>query len=135
MDYTLGTFDYIFFNDYIKQYLTQKELKIINNLWKNLYNDEKYIDYISIPLKGYRDYIYNELILLDVLNDDNLYMFVFVQNINTSSQYSLVKSQYDDNYDCSDDEDYQPLTLDIITNMLLPIYDKNKFRDTISQFL
>lgn len=54
------------------------------------------------------------------------YNQVLIENINTSSPYTLKKTSYD--YDEADDETNDKIiTLNEITNNLLEIYDKEKF--------
>ena len=97
-----GCMDSSFFNDYIKEFIQKNLLNICNKILEE--ND--YIDYYSIGIKSDRVACYSELWFLDVnmenvCKDKDVLLPVFIQDINTSSYYSLSRC----NMDYEDDND------------------------------
>jgi len=123
--YKSRTIDLAFYNEYIEKRICKQSKKIINEMWKDLDDDEKLIDIKTIYFRESNDLTYTELILLDT---DLGYIPVIIENINTSSPYCLEKSNYD--YDCNYDTDDEyndeinnnMITLDYITSNLLEIF-------------
>jgi hypothetical protein len=98
-----GSMDKTFFNEYIR-----------NNVQKNLQKkcdkileDFEFIEYYTIGLKSDRVACYNELWFLDINLADNKYLPVLIENINTSSCYSLSRCSMDVDYD--EDNNYKTL--------------------------
>lgn len=128
--YTEGTIGLSFYSDYLEKRICKSAKKIINQMWKDL-DDDKYIDIKTIGFKGRNYWTYTELILLDT---NSGYISVLIENINTSSPYSLERTSYD--YDEDDDKtDDKMITLNKITNNLLEIYNKEKFSQMVKNLI
>jgi len=129
--YTEGRIGYEFFNEYIKSRLDKYSLKNINEFWKGLENDDKYLEIKTIYFKGMNLCYYTELILLDV---DSKYIPVLIENINTSSPYCLEKNYWELDLDDEDSEE-KYIKLKEINHNLFPIFNKEKFTQLIGELL
>jgi hypothetical protein len=131
MYYTKGFINYEFFNNYIKNKLPKKCLETINSNWKNIDEDDRQIDILTFYFNGMNSCYYTELILLDI---DNYYIPVLIENINTSSPYCLEKSYFELDNDDNDDDNIDKtntMELDEICEKLYMIYNKQKFGELI----
>jgi hypothetical protein len=135
MYYTRGLINHDFFNDYLKKKLPKKSLDIIYNEWKNIDEESIQIETLTFYFKGMGLCYYTELILLDI---NDCYIPVLIENINTSSPYCLSKSYFeleDDNDNNGDDDDdnneSHKMELNEICEKLHLIYNKQKFAELI----
>ena len=100
-----GSIDKSFFDDFIRSHV-QKNLQ---NRCDKMLEDYELIEYYSIGCKSDRVACYSELWFLDI-NMDNIckekgvLLPIYIQDINTSSPYSLAR--YDDN---QDDDNYKTI--------------------------
>lgn len=132
-NYIEGRIGLAFYQEHLEIRICKSGKKIINQMWKDLDDDEKYIDIITIGFKGKNAWTYTELILLDT---NSGYIPVLIENINTSSPYSLEKTSYDyDNDEADDETNDKMITLNEITNNLLEIYDKEKFSQMVKNLI
>jgi hypothetical protein len=124
--YSEGQFSKSQIDEYIKNSMSKKQYKILLNLWKN--TDDKIIEFKSIGINNPNGYTYNELFLFDINDNDNKYMPVYVQNINTSSVYALMRlgTNYDD-----DDDENNFISIDDLKNMIIEGYNINKICDLV----
>jgi hypothetical protein len=109
-----GSMDKIFFDEYIR-------IKCNKNLQKKcnkILEDYDFIEYYSLGLKSDRIACYSELWFLDINLNDNKLLPIFIENINTSSCYSLARCSMD-----NDDDNYK--TIDEILE-LCPLDIKTK---------
>jgi hypothetical protein len=106
-----GNLDKKFYYDYIRQHI-QERFQIICD--KIFINEENFIEYYSTSINNNMLCYYNELWFLDigdVFKENGIYLPVYIENINTSSYYSLAKS-----YINTDDEQIYK-TYDELINM------------------
>lgn len=106
---TAGVIDETFFKDFILHNI-QKNLQAKCN---KIISDYGFIECYSIGVKSSRDCYYSELWLLDInlnTNNNNYYLPIFIQNINTSSEYAMSKCYLDNDEEVSK-------SLDEILNM------------------
>lgn len=85
-----GSFDFDFYDEYLRNQAHPFCNNTIDSL-KNQY-DDICIDYYSLTLKGNYEYTYNELWLLDINLPGNKYFPIFINEINTSSPYAMMRS-------------------------------------------
>lgn len=155
MYYTTGTFDYNFYNEYLKNNMSKKSARLVEKIWTSISeSSDKQVDYICFQFGNPNGYMYSELILLDICDSNNLYLPVFVENINTSSPYALARLYYDDddnnNYDNDDNDNYDNddnddnicsdkksnnMNVDSILNLIIEGFDKEKVKSIINKFI
>ena len=120
--YKEGQFTKEQFNEYIKGHMSNKQYKILDSLWSSLDNeDDEFIEYKSITTSNENGHTYNELLLLDVNDINNKYMPVYIENINTSSLYALMRLYTD----FEDDED-KYMSINDFKDLLMTNYDVSK---------
>jgi hypothetical protein len=124
--YSEGQFSKSQIDEYIKNSMSKKQYKILLNLWKN--TDDKIIEFKSIGINNPNGYTYNELFLFDINDNDNKYMPVYVQNINTSSVYALMRLGTNDD---DDDDENNFISIDDLKNMIIEGYNINKICDLV----
>ena len=140
MNYLTGTFNYDFYNGYLKTNMNAKSIKLVEKMWSNqLEHSDKLIDYmcfqfVNTEINCPNGYIYNELNLLDICSHDNLYLPVFVENINTSSPYAQAKVYWDDDDDNNDDDE-KLMEINAILDLIIPGYDKVQIKNKINKFV
>lgn len=97
-----GRFGLDFFDNYIGSKLSKNDMTIIKKFISDLDPEDRYFEYYSVSMKGREEYLYNELLLLDINHDSNKLFPVYLEDINTSSPYALERCYTD--YDNSDTE-------------------------------
>ena len=117
-----GVMDKTFFNNYIRDHISSGCKKKCDKILE----DNDFIEYYSIGLKSDRIACYSELWFLDINLNNNKYLPVFIEDINTSSYYSLSRCSLD--YDNDDEDDYK--TIDDILE-LCPVDVKTKIYDIL----
>jgi hypothetical protein len=123
-----GLMDKLFFDNYISVRISSGCKKKCDKILE----DNDFIEYYSIGIKSDRiDYnsielYYNELWFLDINLNDNKYLPVFIENINTSSYYSLSRCSMD-----NDDDNYK--TIDEILE-LCPVSSIPNIKNIINKF-
>ncbi len=108
-----GSIDKSFFNDFIRSQV-QKNLQ---NRCDKILEDYEMIEYYSIGCKSDRVACYSELWFFDINMDDickekGMLLPVYIEDINTSSTYSLARCYYnqdDDNDDNQDSNNYKTI--------------------------
>ena len=108
-----GNIDKSFFDEYIKDHV-QKNL---HNKCNNILNNYEFIEYYSIGLKSNRVACYSELWFLDINLKDNKLLPVYIENINTSSCYSLCRCNQTEGSDNDDEDEDDYKTLEEILEM------------------
>lgn len=112
-----GSMTKSFFDDYIKHHINKG-----NNLQKceKILEDYEFIEYYSIGLKSDRVACYSELWFLDINLNDNKCLPILIEDINTSSYYSLSRCDMDIDYD--EDNNYKTLEeiLDLCPVSVIP---------------
>ncbi len=106
---TAGVIDETFYKDFIVHHI-QKNLQAKCN---KIINDSEFIECYSIGIKSDRQCSYSELWLLDInlnINNKNYYLPIFIEDINTSSEYAMSRSYLDNDEEVSK-------SLDEILNM------------------
>jgi hypothetical protein len=116
--YTTGSFNREYIDEYIKGSMSNKQYKILTNIFQEF---EEYIEYKSFTISNSNGYSYNELFLFDINSQDNKYMPVYVQNINTSSPYALMRLETD-----YEDEEDKYISIDEFKNLIMEGYDIDK---------
>jgi hypothetical protein len=113
-----------------------KCLKIINNNYKDFDKDERQMDILTFYFNSMNSYYNTKLILLDV---NDYYITILIENLNTFSLYCLEKSYFDldvdDNSDGDSDNDNNKtniMELSEICKKLYVIYNKQKFSELIN---
>lgn len=119
--YTKGSFTLEQFNDYIKNNLSTKEYKFLNNIWQN--DEDTLIDFISITMPNEKGYMYNELLLLDIRFQECSYLPVYIENINTSSPYAFMRSEFD--------EEIETMELYDLKELIMKNYNIDKIVDIV----
>ena len=129
-----GRMPHSFFITYIKDYIPSYIMKKLSNSWINIDidTDDKFIDYKLISLAGHTDYTYTNLWLLDLEISDivGTYYAILIQNINTSSPYSMVKCSFDID---EEDEDDNYLTINQIVDMVCKYNNKEKIKELLEK--
>lgn len=90
-----GTLNKDFYEDYLKSNAHSYANKLVSKIWSE--DPDIFIDYMVVGLAGRKQYLYGELWLLDILDETDKYFPVLVQDINTSSVYSLSRCEMDSN--------------------------------------
>lgn len=121
-----GRFGLDFFDNYIRSKLSKNDMSIINKFISNLDPEDRYFEYYSISMKGREEYLYNELLLLDINDSSNKLFPVYLEDINTSSSYALERCYTD-----YDDDEYNSETDFITINKLEQIIIKNSHYQNI----
>lgn len=125
-----GQINLDFFNNYIKQNLTKNDLEIINKFITELDPEYEYFEYYSISTKGREEYLYNELLLLDINHDSNKLFPIYFENINTSSTYALERCYTDyDDYESEPELNYIKVTE--LNNMIIKNSYYNQIKNNI----
>lgn len=114
--YSKGCFTKEHIDEYIKNSMSDKQYKIFINLWND--TKEEHIEFKSIGVSNANGYTYNELFLFDVGCENGKYMPVYVQNINTSSPYALMRLETD-----YDNEDDNFMSIEELKDMIMKGYD------------
>jgi len=134
-----GRIDLDFFNTYIKAQLFPNDLAIISksiNHLMQLEPEERYFEYYSITTKGRKEYLYLELLLLDINHDSNKFFPIFISDINTSSPYALERCYTDYDYDNSDSDSDSESDIEsryVHVEKLEQMMIKNSFYNIIKQ--
>jgi hypothetical protein len=99
-----GSMDKTFFDEYIRHQIISSGCK---KKCDKILEDFEFIEYYTIGLKSDRVACYSELWFLDINLDDNKYLPVLIEDINTSSYYSLSRCSMDNDYD--EDNNYKTI--------------------------
>jgi len=126
-----GRLPYSFFTEYIKDYMHNYVLKKLDKIWKDLDVNDIFIDYKLVSLPGHKDYMYSHLWLLDLDLEEicGTYYAVLIQNINTSSPYSMVKCSFDI------DEDENDVNSNLTINEIVDLVSKYNNKEKIKELL
>jgi hypothetical protein len=111
-------------DEYIKNSMSYKQYKLLLDLWNK--TGDEYIEFKSIGVSNPNGYTYNELFLFDIGCENGKYMPIYVQNINTSSPYALMR--LDTNYDNEDDNF---MSIEELKDMIIKEYDIKKICDLV----
>jgi hypothetical protein len=112
-----------FYEDYLKYYTHSFAQKKLSKFW-NEYPDE-FIEYKVIGFRGPKKYLYNELWLLDILdNEPNKYFPVYITNINTSSNYSLSRTSMNE-------EEQMEYNIGEMMDLITDKINKDKFKKNL----
>lgn len=117
---TNGYINEQFYNDYIER----KVPKYIKQKFENIFKNDECVEYKSIGIKHEeKEYLYNELFLID-LDNDGKYLFFYMGDINTSSPYAFER--------CSMDRDEEE---EMSREEILDLVGKYNHKDQIEKLL
>lgn len=85
-----GSFDYDFYNEYLRSNAHPYCNNAIDKLKEDY--DDIVIDYFALSFKGNHEYTYSELWLIDINLPNNKYFPIFINEINSSSPYAMMRS-------------------------------------------
>ncbi len=122
------TLPWSFYEKYLVNKLGKKLVSFIEKKFSDTDKEDRFIEGYSITFDSELSCCYNELFLLDVGFDDNKFLPIIVDGINTSSPYALTKCSIDS----YDEDDIHEKTKEEIKEM---ITSKLLNTDTINQLV